>query len=91
MSKKPNIIIFNPDQFRADAMHHLGCDASVTPNFDATVQKDGVSFANALQIRSIGLLINITLPNWFEIILGLLLLDAWMYIWHRANHGIPFL
>ncbi|PHS02515.1 MAG: fatty acid hydroxylase [Blastopirellula sp.] len=50
-----------------------------------------VSFANAAGIRSIGLLNNITLPDGFEIILGLLFLDAWMYIWHRANHVIPFL
>jgi len=47
MSKQPNIIIFNPDQFRSDALAHLGCEASVTPNLDRTSQTDGVSFANA--------------------------------------------
>ena len=47
MNKKPHIIIFNPDQFRTDALHHMGCEASVTPNFDRTVMEDGVSFSNA--------------------------------------------
>ncbi|MFW6006799.1 MAG: sulfatase-like hydrolase/transferase [Bacillota bacterium] len=42
-----NIIIFNPDQFRADALHHLGNPASVTPNFDKIVESEGVSFNNA--------------------------------------------
>jgi arylsulfatase A-like enzyme len=47
MSKQPHIIIFNPDQFRSDALAHLGCKAAVTPNLDRTAQTDGVSFANA--------------------------------------------
>lgn len=47
MSKKPHIIIFNPDQFRADALHHMGCEASITPNLDMTAKEDGVSFKNA--------------------------------------------
>ena len=45
--KRPHIIIFNPDQFRNDALHHMGCEASVTPNFDRTVSEDGISFRNA--------------------------------------------
>lgn len=45
--KRPHIIIFNPDQFRADALHHMGCGASVTPNLDRTVAEDGISFRNA--------------------------------------------
>lgn len=47
MSKKPNIIIFNPDQMRCDAMHHMGNMASVTPNLDRMAQEDGVSFEHA--------------------------------------------
>lgn len=42
---KPNIIIFNPDQMRADALHHLGNLASHTPNMDALCE-EGVSFEN---------------------------------------------
>ncbi|MCD8232259.1 MAG: sulfatase-like hydrolase/transferase [Clostridiales bacterium] len=45
--KKPNIIIFNPDEMRADAMGHLGNRAAVTPNFDALISHDAVSFSNA--------------------------------------------
>lgn len=46
-TKRPHIIIFNPDQFRGDALAHLGCAAAVTPNLDRTCRSDGVSFAQA--------------------------------------------
>lgn len=44
--KKPNIVYFVADQMRSDSLHHLGCEASQTPNLDAIV-KEGVSFENA--------------------------------------------
>lgn len=47
MKKRPHIVIFNPDQFRTDALGHMGNPASVTPNLDRIIQKDGVSFENA--------------------------------------------
>lgn len=47
MKKKPNIVIFNPDQWRGDVMGHLGNPAAVTPNIDEFVQNDGVSFSSA--------------------------------------------
>lgn len=47
MTTKPNIIIFNPDQWRADVMGHHGNPAAVTPNLDRLAAEDGVSFANA--------------------------------------------
>lgn len=47
MKKLPNIIIFNPDCFRGDALGHMGNPAAITPNFDELVSKDGVSFQNA--------------------------------------------
>lgn len=31
------------------------------------------------------------LPVWAHALGALLLLDAWMYVWHRINHEIPFL
>lgn len=46
MRKRPNIVIINPDQMRADSMAHLGNPAAVTPNLDALAE-DGVSFARA--------------------------------------------
>ena len=47
MPTKPNIVIFNPDQWRADVLGHLGNPAAVTPNLDRLVAEDGVSFSNA--------------------------------------------
>ncbi|NLN46266.1 MAG: sulfatase-like hydrolase/transferase [Clostridiaceae bacterium] len=47
MARKPDILIFNPDQFRADALAHLGCEGSITPYLDQTCETDGVSFSNA--------------------------------------------
>lgn len=47
MKKKPNIILFNPDQMRADALHHLGNPASITPALDEFVSAEAVSFRNA--------------------------------------------
>ncbi|SKC83047.1 sulfatase-like hydrolase/transferase [Maledivibacter halophilus] len=44
--KKPHILIFNPDQMRADSMQHLGNEAAVTPNLDR-LAKEGVSFSQA--------------------------------------------
>ena len=47
MSKKPNIIIFNPDEMRADTLGHLGNPAAVTPNLDKFACEEAVSFSNA--------------------------------------------
>jgi arylsulfatase A-like enzyme len=47
MPKRPNILIFNPDQWRGDVMGHLGNPAAVTPNLDHLVASDAVSFRTA--------------------------------------------
>jgi len=47
MSRQPNIVIFNPDQWRGDVLGHVGNPAAVTPHLDRLVQTDGVSFRNA--------------------------------------------
>lgn len=47
MSNQPHIIIFNPDQWRGDVMGHLGNPAAQTPNLDALVENDAVSFRHA--------------------------------------------
>jgi sterol desaturase/sphingolipid hydroxylase (fatty acid hydroxylase superfamily) len=39
----------------------------------------------------IGLFQYIKLPFFLELILTVLILDAWMYAWHRMNHTLPFL
>lgn len=45
--KKPNIVIFNPDQYRADALSHLGKVKGISENMDSLVENDAVSFSNA--------------------------------------------
>ena len=47
MPDRPHIILFNPDQYRGDVLGHLDNPAAVTPNLDALVQRDGVSFRHA--------------------------------------------
>ena len=44
MADRPHIIIFNPDQWRGDALGHVGHPAVRTPNLDGLVAKDAVSF-----------------------------------------------
>lgn len=41
--------------------------------------------------NSWGLLNALSLPDWLDFALALILLDGWMHLWHRANHSIPFL
>lgn len=47
MAKHPPIIIFNPDEMRADALGHLGNTAAITPHLDAFATTQAVSFRNA--------------------------------------------
>lgn len=47
MSKRPHIIIFNPDEMRADAMGHLGNPAARTPFLDELARTEAVSFRHA--------------------------------------------
>jgi len=30
-------------------------------------------------------------PLWMRFVIGLVLIDLWMYFWHRLNHNVPFL
>ncbi len=47
MKKKPNIVIFMPDSYRGDVLGHQGNPAAVTPNLDAIVERDAVSYSHA--------------------------------------------
>ena len=47
MKVKPDIIIFNPDQWRGDVLGHVGNPAAVTPTIDGLVGKEAVSFSSA--------------------------------------------
>ena len=44
---KPHLIIFNPDQWRGDALGHMGHPAVKTPTLDHLVATDAVSFRSA--------------------------------------------
>jgi len=41
--------------------------------------------------RRVGLLHLVALPSWLQIALAVLLLDWTLWMWHRANHVVPFL
>ena len=45
MNKQSHILLFNPDQMRADAMGHLGNGSGATPNLDRFVETEAVSFS----------------------------------------------
>ena len=47
MAKRPNIILFNPDQWRGDVLGHMGNPGAMTPNLDVLVKADAVSFGQA--------------------------------------------
>ena len=47
MPDRPHIVIFNPDQWRGDALAHLGHPAVRTPTIDRLVATDAVSFRHA--------------------------------------------
>ena len=44
---RPNIIIFNPDEMRSDALGHLGNPAAHTPFLDQLAAAEAVSFSSA--------------------------------------------
>lgn len=50
-----------------------------------------VVVTNWTEENQLGLLNNLGLGWPTRFVLGLLLLDCWMYFWHRANHAIPVL
>ncbi len=45
--RKPHVVLFNPDQWRGDALGHMGHPAAQTPVLDAWVETGAVSFRNA--------------------------------------------
>ena len=47
MAKLPNILIFNPDQWRGDVLGHVGNPAAITPNLDKLVETEAVSFSRS--------------------------------------------
>jgi sterol desaturase/sphingolipid hydroxylase (fatty acid hydroxylase superfamily) len=50
-----------------------------------------VAVADWANENSLGLLRTLALAEPARLLLALVMLDGWMYLWHRANHTIPFL
>jgi arylsulfatase A-like enzyme len=44
MSRRPHILLFNPDQWRGDVLGHVGNPGARTPRLDRWVGEDAVSF-----------------------------------------------
>ncbi|MCC7519454.1 MAG: sulfatase-like hydrolase/transferase [Verrucomicrobiae bacterium] len=47
MPKRPHVLIFNPDQWRGDALGHVGNPGAVTPVLDRWAATEAVSFRQA--------------------------------------------
>lgn len=47
MDTRPHILLFNPDQFRGDALGHMGNAQTQTPNLDAHSATEAISFRQA--------------------------------------------
>lgn len=47
MARLPNIVLFNADHFRAEAVGHLGSPCATTPVLDSLVESEAVSFDHA--------------------------------------------
>lgn len=63
-------------------------NALFTSFFFAAVLVSAVEWASA---REFGILRRFGWPYPSETLLAFFLFDLWMYLWHRANHEIPFL
>lgn len=49
------------------------------------------SVADWAEEAGLGLLNEVGIESPLRFLLALVLLDGWMYVWHRANHVVPFL
>ena len=47
MTERPHIVIFNPDQWRGDAVGYADNPAAITPNLDHIIEEDAVAFRYA--------------------------------------------
>ena len=47
MTQRPNVVLFVPDSYRGDVLGHQGNTGALTPNLDALVGSDAVSYSNA--------------------------------------------
>lgn len=50
-----------------------------------------LALAQEVGEREIGLLNSVSAPLWLKIVLGILILDFFIYLWHLLTHSIPLL
>jgi sterol desaturase/sphingolipid hydroxylase (fatty acid hydroxylase superfamily) len=50
-----------------------------------------ISLLLTVQTQKLGLLTGTALPYWLQIVLGICILDFFIYIWHLLNHEVPLL
>jgi sterol desaturase/sphingolipid hydroxylase (fatty acid hydroxylase superfamily) len=55
------------------------------------VRNTGLWASNWTAGRGFGLVFLVSLPKWFRVVAGILLMDLTFYYWHRANHRIRLL
>ena len=87
-SRRP---FMNPGDRWRHAGHNLALAASNTIILALTFGAVTVAVAAWTATPGYGLLAQFSLSAPLDFILALLLLDAWMYLWHRANHVLPVL
>ena len=73
------------------AAHNLSLAVANTIILGVTVSVAAVAVTDWTAMRGVGLLAQFSLSAPLIFVLALLLLDAWMYVWHRANHVLPVL
>ncbi len=73
------------------AAHNLALALANTSILAVVFGTATVLTANWTTTHDFGLLNILGLASPVEFVVSLLLLDAWMYVWHRANHAIPLL
>jgi sterol desaturase/sphingolipid hydroxylase (fatty acid hydroxylase superfamily) len=50
-----------------------------------------VQLIDLVDQKQLGFFNQTAIPFYFELLLTILILDAWMYAWHRLNHRVPLL
>lgn len=78
-----------PRERTAHAARNLALGALNTVLIAALFVKLWAMSAAWAETRGFGLLHWLRLPRWAHVAAAVLLLDAWTYVWHRLNHGIP--
>ena len=73
------------------ALHNLAVAISNTLILGLAFGALTVAVAGWTAESTVGLLNLVELPAAVRFALALILLDGWMYLWHRANHAVPLL